>query len=87
MLSAVTHFQQLLNIFSRVTINVKLKSPISEPGLTYNAGDHVGVMADNREELVDGILKRLANKPGRDDEPIQLELLEEKHTPMGKSFP
>ena len=71
------------NYFSRVTINAKLKVQINDPGLSYNAGDHVGIMADNRDELVEGILKRLVNKPGRDDEPIQLELLEEKHTPMG----
>ncbi len=67
-----------------MTINAKLKVQISDPGLNYNAGDHVGIMSDNRIELVDAILKRLVNKPGTDDEPIQLELLEEKHTPLGR---
>lgn len=51
--------------------------------LSYEPGDHVGVFAMNRTELVDGILGKLSdvNNP---DEPLQLQTLNEKHTPIGK---
>jgi len=67
----------------RVTVNVVLKAQLSDAPLNYDAGDHVGIMADNRRELVEPILNRLANKPLTNEQAVQLELLEEKHTPMG----
>ncbi|CAG7730913.1 unnamed protein product [Allacma fusca] len=71
------------NVSSRVTIKVVLRKQIGSQAFTYHAGDHVGVMADNRKELVDAILSKLINKPESDDEPVQLQLLQEKHTPLG----
>ncbi|ODM95587.1 Nitric oxide synthase [Orchesella cincta] len=69
---------------SRVTIKVVLRKRLSsETPLSYQSGDHVGIMAENRVELVDKVLERLGNKPATDDEAVQLQLLQEKHTPMG----
>lgn len=80
------HFPLKLFICSRVTIKVVLRKRLSsKAALSYQSGDHVGIMADNRPEIVKVILERLANKPETDDEPTQLQLLQEKHTPMGNS--
>lgn len=65
-----------------MTINVVLRKQ-SDPPLAYSAGDHIGVLASNRTELVDSIMDRLVNKPKIADQPVQLEKLVEKHTPMG----
>jgi len=68
-----------------VTIKVVLRKRLSsETPLSYQSGDHVGIVAENRVELVDKILERLGNKPATDDEPVQVQLLQEKHTPMGR---
>lgn len=69
---------------SRLTIKVVLRKPSGSSGLSYHPGDHAGIMAENRSELVDAILSRLVNKPESDDKPVQLQLLQEKHTPLGK---
>ncbi|CAL8084386.1 unnamed protein product [Orchesella dallaii] len=69
---------------SRVTIKVVLRKRLSsETPLSYQSGDHVGIVAENRVELVDKVLERLGNKPSTDDEAVQVQLLQEKHTPMG----
>lgn len=61
-----------------------IRKRLAEPvPLTYHSGDHVGIMAENRRELVDAILDRLVNKPSSSDEPVQLQLMQEKYTPMG----
>ncbi|GAB0095507.1 Nitric oxide synthase [Sergentomyia squamirostris] len=62
----------------RVTILVE----ITANGISYEPGDHVGIFPENRQELVNGIIERLA---GVDDAsiPIQLELLTENHTSNG----
>lgn len=60
-----------------------LRKQADQQPLPYSAGDHIGILASNRAELVEGILKRLVNKPKISDQPVQLERLVEKHTPMG----
>lgn len=53
--------------------------------LKYEPGDHVGVMACNRKEIVDAVLERL-----KDIEPydklMQLQVMKETLTPTGKHF-
>lgn len=51
--------------------------------MAYKAGDHVGVFANNRKELVDMILSRVTNSPPS-DQLVQVEILKEKTTVFGK---
>lgn len=64
----------------RTTLNL-----VFECDLLYNPGDHLGVFARNRPELVDKILNKLirAENP---NEVVQLQVLQENHTPNGKNF-
>jgi len=50
--------------------------------LAYKAGDHVGIFANNRKELVDMILSRVTNAPPS-DQLVQVEILKEKTTVFG----
>ncbi len=64
-----------------------LRKRLADPSpLTYHSGDHVGIMAENRTQLVNAILDRCVNKPLSYDEPVQLQLLQEKYTPMGNKL-
>jgi len=49
----------------------------------YRPGDHVGMLATNREELVSGIIPYLQYDQDP-DEPMELQMLKEKHTSTGK---
>lgn len=51
-------------------------------GLDYEPGDHVGIFPVNRQEIVDGVLKRLSGVKDL-DEVLQLQLLKEKQTSNG----
>jgi len=75
----------LLNFWThRATLKVILRKRLSdEIGLEYSSGDHVGIIANNRPELVEAILRRLVIEADSLDAPIQLQLLQEKYTPMG----
>ncbi|KOB70820.1 Nitric oxide synthase [Operophtera brumata] len=50
--------------------------------LKYDPGDHVGVMACNRREIVDAVLKRMKDV---DDckKPVQLQVMKDTLTPVG----
>lgn len=50
--------------------------------LVYNPGDHLGVFGRNRPEIVDGIIERLQGVTNPDVS-VELQHLEEKHTPNG----
>lgn len=50
--------------------------------IKYDPGDHVGIIACNRKELVETILGRLKDVDDC-DEPIQLQLMKETHTSSG----
>lgn len=52
--------------------------------IKYDPGDHVGIIACNRKELVDGLLARLKDVSDY-DEPLQLQLMKETHTSSGKA--
>jgi sulfite reductase alpha subunit-like flavoprotein len=50
--------------------------------LQYKPGDHVGIFATNRKELVDAILSKVSNAPPS-DQLIKIEILKEKATVFG----
>lgn len=50
--------------------------------MMYRPGDHVGMLAANREELVSGIIPYLQYDQDP-DEPMELQMLKEKHTSTG----
>ncbi|CAH1168649.1 unnamed protein product [Phyllotreta striolata] len=62
---------------SKATLLLEFKS-----NLPYKPGDHLGVFACNRQELVDGVISRLkgTNDP---DEPQEMQILQETHTSNG----
>lgn len=51
--------------------------------LPYTPGDHVGVFACNRKELVEGVLSRLQTTTDL-DQILELQLQKENHTSNGK---
>lgn len=51
--------------------------------IKYDPGDHVGIIACNRKDLVDSILMRLRDIDDY-DQPLQLQLMKETHTSSGK---
>lgn len=50
--------------------------------IMYRPGDHVGMFATNRDELVSGIIPYLQCDQDP-DEPMELQMLKEKHTSSG----
>ena len=65
-------------LHSRATMLLELSSE-----LVYTPGDHVGVFACNRREIVDGILARLTDTTDVDT-PVELQFQKETHTSNGK---
>lgn len=53
--------------------------------ILYKPGDHLGVFACNRSELVEAILKRVQT-PFDPDVPIELQIQKHSHTPNGLFF-
>lgn len=65
---------------SRSTILVKIM--IDPNDLSFQPGDHIGILPENRQDLVDGILENLTGKEDW-DEIMQLQILRENHTSNG----
>ncbi|CAH3893206.1 unnamed protein product [Pieris brassicae] len=63
----------------RATIFVDMKVDVE---LKYEPGDHIGIMACNREEIVNTILLRLKESDAF-EKPLQLQVMKETLTPMG----
>ena len=63
----------------RKTLLVELQADVDD--FKYRPGDHIGIFAENRRDLVDQILPRLINA-NVVDEPIQIEKL--KTTILGR---
>ncbi|CAG5012022.1 unnamed protein product [Parnassius apollo] len=63
----------------RATIFVDMES---QSELRYEPGDHVGILACNRKEIVDTVLSRLKDVDDY-DKPVQLQVLKETLTPTG----
>ncbi|XP_003698873.1 nitric oxide synthase, salivary gland [Apis florea] len=55
---------------------------ITSMEILYKPGDHLGVFACNRSELVEAILKRVQT-PFDPDVPIELQIQKQSHTPNG----
>ncbi|XP_031367225.1 nitric oxide synthase, salivary gland isoform X1 [Apis dorsata] len=55
---------------------------IASMEILYKPGDHLGVFACNRSELVEAILKRVQT-PFDPDVPIELQIQKQSHTPNG----
>ena len=72
------------NYDSRSTMLVCLSvPPESAKEMAFSPGDHVGIFACNRNEIVESILEKLSNCPVA-DMPIQLQNLVEKVTVNGQ---
>lgn len=56
-----------------------------ETSLNYNPGDHVGIFAKNRPELVDKIIEKLSGVTDP-NKAIELQVLKETHTSNGKYY-
>lgn len=52
--------------------------------LEYKPGDHVGILASNRKELVDAVLSKVTNAPPP-DQLVKVEVLREKSSVFGTS--
>ncbi|XP_044753719.1 nitric oxide synthase, salivary gland isoform X3 [Coccinella septempunctata] len=63
---------------SRATLLVRFE----KVSMTYSPGDHMGVFAVNRAEIVDGILERLQGVDDP-DAPVELQILQELQTSNG----
>ncbi len=50
--------------------------------LEYKPGDHVGVLAANRNEIVEAVLDKVSNAPPY-DQLVKVEILKEKTTIFG----
>ena len=73
----------LIFLFRRVTLNIELNMQGYAGELEYKPGDHVGIIAANRKELVDAILTKVSNAPPP-DQLVKVEILKEKTTVFGK---
>ena len=75
----------IYNIFkSRKTDLIELNTEGYSGELQYKPGDHIGIFAQNRIELVDAILAKVTNAPPS-DKLIKVEVLREKPTVFGLS--
>lgn len=66
----------------RVTLLVEISTTGYSSELQYRPGDHVGIFASNRKNLVDAILDKLSNAPPP-DQMIKIEILKEKSSIFG----
>lgn len=64
-------------------MRVELSTQGHSSELEYKPGDHVGIAASNRKELVDSILSKITNAPPP-DQLLKVEILKEKTTVFGK---
>ena len=67
----------------RVTLSVELNTQPYSSELEYYPGDHIGILASNRQELIEAILPKVTNAPPA-DQLIKVEILKEKTTVFGK---
>ena len=75
--------QKITNVsfFSSATLLLELDD-LAGMEIAYKPGDHLGVFACNRSELVEGILKHL-DTSFDPDVPVELQIQKQTHTPNG----
>ena len=66
---------------SRATLFIQLETT---DVLKYEPGDHVGVLASNRSDLIEGIISHLDLSNTDPDKPMELQTLKETQTSSGK---
>jgi nitric-oxide synthase, brain len=71
------------HVKDRKTLLVELNTEEYSSDFEYSPGDHIGIFAANRKELIDKILVRLVDIP-ETDFPLKIEVLREKNTVFGK---
>ncbi len=69
---------------SRITLFVELSTHGLSSEMQYKPGDHIGLLAQNRVEIVDSILAKVTNAPPP-DQLVKIELLKEKANLFGKN--
>jgi len=69
----------------RVTLCVELNTGEYSGELQYKPGDHIGILAKNRKELVEAVLARVTNSPPV-DQLVQIEKLKEKTSVFGNHY-
>ena len=62
---------------NRIKLCIKLSPQSNKNEMQYKPGDHIGILAQNRQELVDKVLSRLLNSPDP-DQLVQVEFQKEK---------
>lgn len=67
---------------SRSTLCVELSTHGLSSEMSYKPGDHIGLLASNRKELVESILAKITNAPPP-DQLVKVELLKEKPNLFG----
>ena len=70
------------HLWRRQTLNVALNTHGYAGELEYKPGDHVGVLAANRNEIVEAVLDKVSNAPPY-DQLVKVEILKEKTTIFG----
>lgn len=68
-------------LYSGTTLLLELDD-IAGMEIQYKPGDHLGVFACNRSELVEAILERVQT-PFDPNTPIELQIQKQSHTPNG----
>lgn len=66
----------------RVTLRCDLSTYGHQSEMEYKPGDHLGLLASNQCDLVDGVLAKLNNTPPP-DQLIKIERLKENKTTFG----
>ncbi|GFQ76027.1 nitric oxide synthase, salivary gland, partial [Trichonephila clavata] len=69
---------------SRQTLMIVIATP-EDDSFKYFPGDHVGIYPNNRQDIVDGILKRISTTCPDPDKPFQLQLRKTVQTIEGPS--
>ncbi|KAK9877354.1 hypothetical protein WA026_017750 [Henosepilachna vigintioctopunctata] len=73
---------QRINLHGENSMKATLLVHFENVNMSYSPGDHMGVFAMNRPEIVDGVLKRLKGVEDP-DAPVELQILQESQTSNG----
>ena len=63
---------------------VSLSKKDHKDALNYAPGDHVGILAENRKDLVDAVLSKISNGPQSHDQPLKVQFQKKFISNLGK---